>query len=127
MLNVFWVVLQLLEMLDNGQGVDLRGISDKSLVKLLKKLFQSLNLDQNEKGVFLLPPLSVPTLEVIGSTLRSYLKPKDNNEFLNSGSPNEQAKVDDKEVVDAPVLVDEPKEKDSAPSRRRYAVINSFY
>ncbi|KAH7681445.1 DnaJ domain-containing protein [Dioscorea alata] len=112
-------LIKLLEMLDNGQGVDLRGISDKSLVKLLKKLFQSLNLDQNEKGVFLLPPLSVPTLEVIGPTLRSYLKPKDNNEFLNSGSPNEQAKVGDKEVVDAPVLVDEPKEKDSAPSRRR--------
>ncbi|KAH7650885.1 DnaJ domain-containing protein [Dioscorea alata] len=111
-------LIKLLEMLDNGQGVDLRGISDKSLVKLLKKLFQSLNLDQNKKGVFLLPPLSVPTLEVIGSTLRSYLKPKDNNDFLNSGSSNEQAKADDKEVVDAPVLVDELKEKDSAPSRR---------
>ncbi|XP_039116047.1 uncharacterized protein LOC120251555 [Dioscorea cayenensis subsp. rotundata] len=110
---------QLLEMLDNGQGVDLRGISEKSLVKLLKKLFQSLNVDQNEKGIFLLPPLSVPTLEVIGSTLRSYLKPKDYNEFLNSGSQNEQAKVDDKEVVDVAVLVDGPKEKDSAPSRRR--------
>lgn len=110
---------KLLEMLDNGQGVDMRGISDKLLVKLLKKLFQSLNLDHNEKGVFLLPPMSVPTLEVIGSTLNSYLKQKDNSGFSNSESPNEQGKVDDKEVVDVPVLVDEPKEKNSAPSRRR--------
>ncbi|KAJ0985774.1 hypothetical protein J5N97_004130 [Dioscorea zingiberensis] len=113
---------QLLEMIDSGQGVDVRGISDKSLAKLLKKLFWSLNLGQNEKGVFLRPPMSVPTLEVIGSTLGSYLKLKDNNVFSKSGSPNEQPNrecVNNQEVVDASLVVDEHEVKNSVPSGRR--------
>ncbi|XP_010920096.1 uncharacterized protein [Elaeis guineensis] len=76
---------QLLQMIDNGQGVDISGISNKSLVKLLKKLFWSLKLKQNENGVFLLPQMGLPTLEVVGSLLSSHLKPGDSH-HPNSGS-----------------------------------------
>lgn len=74
-------------MIDNGQGVDISGISNKSLVKLLKKLFWSLKLKQNENGVFLLPQMGLPTLEVVGSLLSSHLKPGDSH-HPNPGSPD---------------------------------------
>ena len=34
-------------MIDDGQAVDIKGISEKSLMKHLKKLFLSLNLEEN--------------------------------------------------------------------------------
>ncbi|KAF3339972.1 Protein HLJ1 [Carex littledalei] len=67
---------QILKMIDNGEGVDLSGISDKSLVKLLKKLFTSLNLEKDRYGVYMLPPKAVPALDIIGSTLDQYINPK---------------------------------------------------
>lgn len=63
-------------MIDNGEGVDLSGISDKSLVKLLKKLFTSLKLEKDRYGVYMLPPKAVPALDTIGSTLDQYINPK---------------------------------------------------
>ncbi|XWS15403.1 hypothetical protein CRYUN_Cryun35bG0094300 [Craigia yunnanensis] len=39
---------QLLQMIDDGQAVDIKGISEQSLNKHLKKLFLSLNLKENE-------------------------------------------------------------------------------
>ncbi|CAA7397637.1 unnamed protein product [Spirodela intermedia] len=66
---------QLLQIIDSGQAVDVRGISDKSMVKLLKKLFFSLKLKRNEDGVFLLPPDRLPTLDVVGSLLSIKVKP----------------------------------------------------
>lgn len=68
-------LLQLLQIIDSGQAVDVRGISDKSMVKLLKKLFLSLKLKRNEDGVFLLPPNRLPTLDVVGSLLSINIKP----------------------------------------------------
>lgn len=77
---------QLLQMIDNGQGVDIRGISNKSLVKILEKLFFSLKLEKSEKGVFLLPPVAQHTLDVIGPILQPHLKSGD-NPLPSSGSP----------------------------------------
>ncbi|KAK8958613.1 hypothetical protein KSP40_PGU017413 [Platanthera guangdongensis] len=67
-------LLQLMQLIDSGQGVNIKGISDKSFVGLLKKLFFSLNLKENGKGVFSLPYMTMSTLELIGSILLSHLK-----------------------------------------------------
>lgn len=66
---------QLLQMIDGGQAVDTRGVSNRSLVKMLKKLFHSLSLKQTDTGVFILPPAARPTLEVVGSLVDSHLQP----------------------------------------------------
>ncbi|KAM0825634.1 hypothetical protein ACQ4PT_069423 [Festuca glaucescens] len=60
---------QLLQMIDSGEGIDISGISDKPLVKRLKKLFRSLQLKESANGAYLLPPKSVPTLDVVGPAL----------------------------------------------------------
>lgn len=60
---------QLLQMIDSGEGIDISGISDKPLVKRLKKLFRSLKLKESANGAYLLPPKSVPTLDVVGPAL----------------------------------------------------------
>ncbi|KAI3917265.1 hypothetical protein MKX01_000042, partial [Papaver californicum] len=67
---------QLLQMIDDGQAVDTRGIPNKTLLKILRKLFLSLNLKQNDTGVFFLPPKICPTLEVIGPFISSHLSLK---------------------------------------------------
>ncbi|KAL9256787.1 GPALPP motifs-containing protein [Drosera capensis] len=57
---------QLLHGIDNGQAVDIKGISEKLLVRHLKKLFVSLKLKENGDGVFLLRSNARPTLEIVG-------------------------------------------------------------
>ncbi|KAH9625706.1 hypothetical protein KSS87_004113 [Heliosperma pusillum] len=57
---------QLLQMIDDGQAVDIKGISEKALMKHLKKLFLSLDLKEKGDRVFLLRSKARPTLEVIG-------------------------------------------------------------
>ncbi|KAK7357106.1 hypothetical protein VNO80_16389 [Phaseolus coccineus] len=66
---------QLLQMVDDGQAVDIKGISERSLAKHLKKLFLSLNLKENGDGVFLLPSKARPTLDVLGPLIHSYTNP----------------------------------------------------
>ncbi|KAI3774500.1 hypothetical protein L1987_49058 [Smallanthus sonchifolius] len=93
---------QLLRMIDDGQAVDISGLSEKSLVKYLKKLFLSLNLNEKGKLVFLLPSGVPPTLEVVGSVITK-LKSQgpsiiDNHEphnDLHTEQPNEEHKLDD--------------------------------
>ncbi|XP_020574038.1 uncharacterized protein LOC110020318 [Phalaenopsis equestris] len=80
---------QLLQLVDSGQGVDIKAVSDKSFVRLLKKLLLSLNLNENRKGVFSLPSMAVPTLKLIGDTLYSHMKFKEGH-FTAVGSPNGQ-------------------------------------
>ena len=73
--------MQLLQMIDSGEGIDISGISDKPLVKRLKKLFRSLKLKESVNGAYLLPPKSVPTLDVVGPALvRSAKLGDDQNE-----------------------------------------------
>ncbi|BAT94412.1 hypothetical protein VIGAN_08101300 [Vigna angularis var. angularis] len=66
---------QLLQMIDNGQAVDIKGISERSLAKHLKKLFLSLNLKENGDRVFLLSSKGRPTLDVLGPLIHSYTNP----------------------------------------------------
>uniref|UniRef100_A0A0E0MXC5 J domain-containing protein n=1 Tax=Oryza rufipogon TaxID=4529 RepID=A0A0E0MXC5_ORYRU len=80
---------QLLQMIDNGEGIDISGISDKPLVKRLKKLFRSLKLRESSNGAYLLPPKSVPTLDVVGSALVASGELAD-NENKNPASPTRQ-------------------------------------
>ncbi|XP_019453044.1 PREDICTED: uncharacterized protein LOC109354778 [Lupinus angustifolius] len=65
----------LLQMIDDGQAVDIKGISERSLMKHLKKLFLSLNLKENGDRVFLLPSEARPTLDVVGPLIHSYMNP----------------------------------------------------
>lgn len=64
---------QLLQMIDDGQAVDIKGISERSLTKHLKKLFHSLKLKENGDRVFLLPSKARPTLDVVGPLIHSYM------------------------------------------------------
>lgn len=79
-------------MIDDGQAVDIRGITERSLNKHLKKLFLSLNLKENGDRVFLLSSNSRPTLDVVGHLIQSHTEPKE-QQPTNSGS-----------VKDAPLI-----------------------
>lgn len=63
-------------MIDNGQAVDIKGISERSLIKHLKKLFLSLSLKEDGDSVFLLPSNVRPTMEVVGPLLDSSVELK---------------------------------------------------
>ncbi|MCD9639548.1 hypothetical protein HAX54_024164 [Datura stramonium] len=65
---------QLLQMIDDGQAVDIGGLSEKLLVKRLRKLFLSLNLKETGDHVFLLPSKAFPTLEMVGPLIRSQIQ-----------------------------------------------------
>ncbi|XP_052110398.1 uncharacterized protein LOC107467736 [Arachis duranensis] len=73
--NVGTDLKQLLQMIDDGQAVDIKGISEKSLMKHLKKLFLSLKLKENGDRVFLLPSRAHPTLDVVGPIIHSFMDP----------------------------------------------------
>lgn len=62
-------------MIDDGQAVDIKGISERPLMKHLKKLFLSLNLKENGDRVFLLPSKASPTLDLLGPLIHSYMHP----------------------------------------------------
>lgn len=95
-------------MIENGQGVDITGISDKSLVALLKKLFRSMKLKQNESGIYLPHQMGLPTHDLTGSPsphlessgnqtsssglLHEKQSPPSNVEFTENG--NDHATVD---------------------------------
>ncbi|KAF2290988.1 hypothetical protein GH714_017925 [Hevea brasiliensis] len=67
---------QLLQMIDAGQAVDIKGISERSLIKHLKKLFVSLNLKENGDRLFLLPSNTCPTLELVGPLIEAHIESK---------------------------------------------------
>ncbi|KHG00844.1 DnaJ subfamily C member 14 [Gossypium arboreum] len=75
---------QLLQMIDDGQAVDIKGISERSLNKHLKKLFLSLKLKENGDRVFLLSSKSRPTLDVVGHLIQAHTEPKE-QQRTNSG------------------------------------------
>lgn len=103
-------------MIDNGEGVDLSGISDKSLVKLLKKLFTSLNLEKDRYGVYMLPPKAVPVLDIIGSTLDQYINPKHTSDGEQIKSIKDDYLVSAKE--DQLITSKDEEEPQPAPKKR---------
>ncbi|CAL9068776.1 uncharacterized protein LOC135628019 isoform X1 [Musa acuminata AAA Group] len=118
---------QLLQMVDSGQGVDVGGISDRSLVRILKKLFQSLRLKRNN-GVYLLPPKGIPTLDIVGMTLLSHLKSRDNlcsmSEACDSQQPSLSDHIHKKDKADSnDAKLDEAQENHELPTPGRRRLI----
>ncbi|KAI5083099.1 hypothetical protein GOP47_0002842 [Adiantum capillus-veneris] len=57
-------------MLDDGQAVDLTGLTNEHVVAYLKQLFQSLRLQKTVQGLYFLPDgASRKTLDVLSSVL----------------------------------------------------------
>ncbi|CAO2203628.1 unnamed protein product [Urochloa humidicola] len=115
---------QLLQMIDSGEGIDISGISDKPLVKRLKKLFRSLRLKESASGAYLLPPKNVPTLDIVGPILSASSKLADdkngksvspNREELPSSNFDVQNKDKDDTIPEGPKLVG----VDEEPPKRR--------
>lgn len=111
-------------MIDSGQGVDVGGISDKSLVKLLRQLFQSLNLKKNDYGVYLLRRKGIPTLDIVGPILCPYLKtgdslhPESKAPHTQVSSPSEHSAKDQAEN-DRNLNELQGKDEGPTPGRRR--------
>ncbi|XP_015579458.1 splicing factor, arginine/serine-rich 19 isoform X2 [Ricinus communis] len=116
--NVGSDLKQLLEMIDDGQAVDIKGISERSLIKHLKKLFVSLNLKENGDRVFLLPSNHCPTLEVVGHLINSHLEPKEQKRLndVNSVPPAVESKKLSDDNNDLPMA--SPGDDLSGPKRR---------
>jgi len=111
-------------MIDTGEGIDISGISDKPLVKRLKKLFRSLRLKESATGAYLLPPKNVPTLDIVGPLLlasskltgdknRKSVSP--NREELPSSNFDVQNKDKDDTMAEEPKIVGV---EDEPPKRR---------
>ncbi|KAK2457781.1 hypothetical protein P8452_04524 [Trifolium repens] len=113
--NVGNDLMQLLQMIDNGQAVDIKDISEKSLVKHLKKLFISLNLKENGDRVFLLPSKASPTLDVIGPLIQSYMHPANDRTEPSAALPETSAPAE--QTVDDNSI--EPPEDHSVGPRKR--------
>ncbi|XP_073124524.1 uncharacterized protein [Henckelia pumila] len=108
---------QLLLMIDQGQAVDINGLSERSLVKHLRRLFMCLNLKENGDQLFLLPHKVTPTLKVVGPIIRSQLQPQKQVDHL---APLEEAPLGSPASESRHVnkMVDDTKE-DSIGTRRR--------
>ncbi|CAM8989282.1 unnamed protein product [Rhodiola kirilowii] len=76
--NVVNDLKQLLRMIDDGQAVDISGLSELALIKILKRLFASLKLKENDDGVYLRPSNVIPTLDVVGPLLTGETRSKEN-------------------------------------------------
>lgn len=59
-------------MIDDGQAVDINGISERALIRHLKRLFVSLNLKE-KSGVFLLPSNGNPVFQTVVSVIDAQL------------------------------------------------------
>ncbi|CAN7092313.1 unnamed protein product [Brassica rapa subsp. narinosa] len=75
---------QLLKMIDDGQAVDIKGISEIALKKRLKKLFLSLKLKERGDRVFLLPPGASPSLDMVGHLIKAGEEEVDDSSPLNN-------------------------------------------
>lgn len=102
-------------MIDDGQAVDINGLSEKVLIKHLKKLFVSLRLKRNRDGIFALPSKVRPTLEVVGPLILVHMKSKQDEvngstqlEDVDSAQPNGEDNLAGPSVKD-----------DASPPRRR--------
>ena len=61
-------------MIDDGQAVDIRGLSERTLINHLRRLFLSLNLKETSDLVFLLKSKKQPTLEVVGPVIHDHVQ-----------------------------------------------------
>jgi len=107
-------------MIDNGQAVDIKGISERSLAMHLKKLFLSLNLKENGDRVFLLPSKGRPTLYVLGPLINSYTNPINEHDEASAPVPESSSvpvDVGNEKMVDDHVLAS-PDDHSVGPRKR---------
>ncbi|GLU16396.1 hypothetical protein SLE2022_328320 [Rubroshorea leprosula] len=120
--NVGGDLRQLLQMIDDGQAVDIKGISERSLIKHLKKLFLSLNLKESGDRVFLLPSNVPPTLDVVGHLILNHMEEPEGKKPTYSVSEKDVHSI--QEDGDCSRMRDEnnsttcPEDDSSAPKRR---------
>ncbi|KAM5553592.1 hypothetical protein ABKV19_025694 [Rosa sericea] len=105
---------QLLQMIDSGQAVDIKGISERSLIKHLKKLFLSLELKESD-GVFVLPSNVRPTLEVVGVMIPMSVDLKSSLNEMHSEQRDEEYK---QVVGDDNMASPCPEDNVAGPNRR---------
>lgn len=72
-------------MVDDGQAVNIKGISERSLIKHIRRLFLSLRLKEDGDRVFLLAEKACPTLEVVGPLIHSLMELKEQQPVPESG------------------------------------------
>uniref|UniRef100_A0A1J3GGC9 DnaJ-like protein subfamily C member 14 n=1 Tax=Noccaea caerulescens TaxID=107243 RepID=A0A1J3GGC9_NOCCA len=96
---------QLLKMIDDGQAVDIKGISENALKKRLKKLFQSLKLKERGDRVFLLPPGASPSLDVVGHLIKGGEEEVEKHPLKNTDTTNENGNDEkEKSLADENIL-----------------------
>ncbi|KAK3428008.1 hypothetical protein EUGRSUZ_F04124 [Eucalyptus grandis] len=93
---------QLLQMIDSGQAVDINGISERLLVRHLKQLFHSLDLEEKD-GVFLLPPSSCPVLQAVGPLIEAHMEHKEENLQQSEVVRNSQLEPNHRESISGDV------------------------
>lgn len=103
-------------MIDDGQAVDISGLSEKSLVKYLRKLFLSLKLNENGRLVFLLPSDVPPTLEVVGAVIRPKSGPQ--RPVSNDHEPNDDVYAEQHKPADGGSNLPSAQEDIAAPRKR---------
>eukprot|EP00250_Pteridium_aquilinum_P019064 c24275_g7_i1 orf=362-2197(+) len=83
---------QLLKMLDDGQAVDLSGLTNEHIAAYLQQLFQSLLLHKTPQGLYFLPDgTPKKTLDVLGPALCNASKA-----FVHESSELDRSKQDEK-------------------------------
>lgn len=120
-----FLVFQILQMIDDRQAVDIKGISEKSLVRHLKKLFVALSLKESGDRVFSLPKEVRPTLEVVGHLFRT--SPEIETEQLDRSAQSDDSKPSQEtesrqNTYDANVPLPANCDDDTGP-RRRFVTI----
>ncbi|KDO83919.1 hypothetical protein CISIN_1g010253mg [Citrus sinensis] len=111
----------LLQMIDDGQAVDIRGISEKSLSKHLRKLFLSLDLKESKDRVFLRRPTDRPTLDVVGTLIQTHMESKaqlpDESASVKHVQPKE-SEAKDRLAADNNLEMPGPMDDPPGPQRR---------
>lgn len=105
-------------MIDEGQAVDIRGLSERSLVKHLRRLFISLNLKENGDKIFLLPDKMGPTLDIVGPIILSHIQPR--KELEHPKPPEEANSVPPAPKMEPGTNIVDDRKEDSVGPRRRY-------
>lgn len=109
---------QLLQMIDDGQAVDIKDISERSLRKHLKKLFLSLHLKEDGDRVFLLSSNALPTLDVVGHLIKAHTEAKEQKP-TNSGSVRDAPSIPEHAECSQVMGENNSDRDDSATPKRR--------
>ncbi|XP_059455708.1 uncharacterized protein LOC132185912 [Corylus avellana] len=112
-------LIQLLQMVDGGQAVDIKGVSERFLMKHIKKLFLSLGLKESGDRVFLLTSNARPCLEVVGPLIHAHIEPKEQQNDASVPANGDLEAVECGQVMDEGNVAGPCPEDDATAPRRR--------